>query len=245
MPGSRPTRAWSALAGGALLLVSACGIAPSPPAPTPKPIATSAAPTSQPGTERDTVRRTPAQLSRALLSARDVPPPLRRVDSEDPGGDAVVSRRPACRPLVRLLNSDGPAGALVDEDVSFAGGADGPWVRESAAALGSEQAATGAVEALASAVRACDAVTLNLPGDRSELRAQEVPSQRLGDRSFTARFTASTGAYRGFDLRQVRVAVDDVVISLTFLQGHQADVTAATRDAVAKARTVLRAPGSA
>lgn len=133
------------------LLVSGCGggpqTAPTPAATPPtsaaatsdvsaptssaSPAAPSTSTTPKPPTPTGTAR-TSAQLRKALLSLKDVPPGFERDTSSASEDDGkLTSKRKECAPLVRLMNADKLPGSVADASVSYSGGQEGPFLDES------------------------------------------------------------------------------------------------------------------
>lgn len=101
-------------------------------------------------------------------------------------------------------------------------------------------AASSYVAAYRKAVASCASVTYSLPKvGSSTLHARQISFAAIGDNSFAARFSVTSGALDGFDVIQVEVGSRDVVVGLSFFSMDPGDVEAATIDAVDTAAHVL------
>lgn len=160
------------------------------------------------------------------------------------GGGTASSTRPACRALVRLLNESKVAGSQSDVQVSFSGGQDGPFVDESLDAFASPKNAAGYLADYRSAVKGCRTVSLSIDGvGTSALTVREISFAKVGDASFAARFSASSGALEGFELIQAGAQSQDVLIGMTFVGFDPLDAEQATQDAVQKVQDKLGTSG--
>lgn len=191
-------------------------------------------------------KRTAAQLRKALLSLKDVPPGLEKLPAGEDDGGQVSSARAACAPLVNILNADRLPGSTASTGAAFAGGPDGPFIEETLDAMGTSAKAAAFIDRYRQGVRDCRSIKLSLPGvGTSTLAAREISFAKIGDRSFAGRFTASSGDLEGFELIQVGVQSGDVVVGVTAVGLDPADAEAAAEDAVAKVEDTLGDPGSA
>jgi len=90
------------------------------------------------------------------------------------------------------------------------------------------------------AVAACESVTYSIPGaGSSTLHARRISFDPVGDASFAARFSATSGDLDGFDVIQVEVATRDIVVGLSFYTMDPTDAADATAAALDKAQGVL------
>lgn len=155
------------------------------------------------------------------------------------------SPRTQCAALVTFLNADSTPGSLASAGVSFTGGPDGPDIDEGFDAVKNADAASSYVAAYRKAVASCASVTYSIPQvGSSTLHARQISFAAIGDKSFAARFSATSGALDGFDVIQVEVGSRDVVIGLSFYSMDPGDAQGATTDAVGKAAGVLRTGNS-
>jgi hypothetical protein len=185
------------------------------------------------------VVRTKGELRKALFVLDDLPPGFESAPGDGEAGKAS-SPRPTCAPLVKLLNAGSTPGALVSTDVSFSGGEDGPDIQESLDAFGRASAANAYVDRFRTAVGNCASVTYSIPGSgTSTLHARRISFTAAGDDSFAARFSATSGALDGFDVIQVGVAAQDVVVGLAFFEMDPADAQDATDGALDKVTHLL------
>lgn len=186
------------------------------------------------------------QLRKALLGLDDLPPGFESVhgDSGESGesGESgkASSPRAQCAPLVKLLNAAATPGSVASAGVSFTGGPDGPDLDESLDAVKQAATAVSNVAGYRTAVAACESVTYSIPGaGSSTLHARRISFDPIGDASFAARFSATSGALDGFDVIQVEVADHDVVVGLSFYSMDPTDAADATTAALDKAQGVL------
>jgi hypothetical protein len=120
--------------------------------------------------------------------------------------------------------------------VTFSGGEDGPAVDETLDALRSVSSAAGFVDRYRKAVKDCDAVTYSVPGvGTSTLHARAISFDDMGDDSFAGR----SGALDGFEVIQVGVQSEDVVLGLSFFWTDPADAEDATSVALDKTQETL------
>lgn len=118
-------------------------------------------------------------------------------------------------------------------------------MEESLDALPSADGAAEFVGNYRQAVQACEEVTVVLPGaGKASLDVREISFSDLGDDSFAARFGATEGELEGFELIQVGVQSDDVVIGMTFVGIDPSDAEALTRDALTKVEQELDTTGT-
>lgn len=211
---------------------------PSPSSPSAPPDSASVSPSRKPPTE--------AQLRKALLSLKDVPPGFEKLPDDDEGGGRLSSKDADCTPLIKLLNAETLPGSRGTAGVAFSGGADGSYVREDLDAMGSATAAGTVVGDYRKAVKACDRVRLSLPGiGSSSVDVASISFADVGDESFAARFTADGGALEGFELIQVASHTGSVVVAITAIGLLPEDAEAATQDAVEKVEDRLDKGGTA
>jgi hypothetical protein len=231
--------------------------APSTPAPTTTTPTTTAPTTTTPpvvtpsavpsSTASGVPARTAAQLTKALLALADLPSGF-ALEGDDAGDDAdvaVSSKDSRCAKLVAFTNADNPPGSKASAGQSYSGGAQGPFVEESIDAMGSPAAARALQKSFKRAVAACRTMTLKVPGEGSSpISVREVSAPEVGTDPVAVRFTATAGPLEGFEVTMVTVAVDDVVVAVTVINGVPEDIEGATTAAVEKAQDVLGASSS-
>lgn len=175
-----------------------------------------------------------------MLGLDDLPPGFESLRGHGGEGGKASSPRAQCAALVKLINADSTPGSVVSTGVSFSGGEDGPDIDESLDAMKHAAAADTYVAAYRKAVAGCESVTYSIPKvGSSTLHARRISFAKAGDKSFAARFSATSGALDGFDVIQVEVASHDVVVGLSFYDMDPADAEDATADALDKAQDVL------
>ncbi len=191
--------------------------------------------------------RTAAQLTKALLALADLPPgfSLEKDDAGDDSDVTVSSKDSRCAKLVAYTNADNPPGSKASAGQSYSGGAQGPFVDETIDAMGSPAAALALQKAFKQAVTACRTMTLKVPGEGSSpISVREVSAPAVGTQPVAVRFTATAGALQGFEVTMVTVAVNDVVVAVTVINGLPEDIEGATTAAVEKAQATLGSAGS-
>lgn len=213
----------------------------------PAPATTAPATPSRPATPT-TAPRTAAGLKKALLSIEDLPPGF-EVDPSGSGGGkndgAVTSIRPACAPLVTILQEEIPASSLAHAGTSFSGGQDGPAIDQSLDSFSSRAAAASFIAGYRRAVQACSEVQLQVFGvGRSTVSVRPVSFGTAGDSLFAARLTAPPGPLEGLEVLQVGAQSGDVVVGMSFMSTDPSDAQSATEDAVSKVDKVLGTGGT-
>lgn len=76
-------------------------------------------------------------------------------------------------------------------------------------------------------------------GRSSPISVREVSAPAVGTQPFAVRFTATAGPLEGFEVTMVTVAVNDVVVAVTVINGLPEDIEGATTAAVEKAQATL------
>ncbi len=217
-----------------------------PTTPAPAPATTAPATPSRPATPT-TAPRTSAGLKKALLSIEDLPPGF-EVDPSGSGGGkndgAVTSIRPACAPLVTILQEEIPASSLAHAGTSFSGGQDGPAIDQSLDSFSSPAAAASFIAGYRRAVQACSEVQLQVLGVGRSTVSVRVSFGTAGDSLFAARLTAPPGPLEGLEVLQVGAQSGDVVVGMSFMSTDPSDAQSATEDAVSKVEKVLGTGGT-
>jgi hypothetical protein len=177
----------------------------------------------------------------------DLPPgfSLEKNDAGDGSDVSVSSKDSRCAKLVAYTNADNPPGSKASAGQSYSGGAQGPFVDESIDAMGSPAAAQTLQKSFKQAVTTCRTMTLKVPGEGSSpISVREVSAPAVGTQPVAVRFTATAGPLEGFEVTMVTVAVNDVVVAVTVINGLPEDIEGATTAAVEKAQSTLGASRS-
>jgi hypothetical protein len=214
------------------------------PSSTPPAVTPSAVPSSNPPAAP---ARTAAQLTKALLALADLPPgfSLEKDDAGDDSDVSVSSKDSRCAKLVAFTNADNPPGSKASAGQSYSGGAQGPFVDETIDAMGTPAAARALQKSFKQAVTTCRTMTLKVPGEGSSpISVREVSAPAVGTDPVAVRFTATGGPLKGFEVTMVTVAVDDVIVAVTVINGLPDDIDGATTTAVEKAQATLGASRS-
>lgn len=211
---------------------SATPVSSTPTAPTPSPTPTPTGP----------VKRTDAELTKALLELKDLPSgfALEPNDPDDEGGGTFSSTSSKCKTLVKYLNADEAPGAKASAVRSFAGGQEGPYIDFSLDALGTSKAAGALQLSFKQAVTACKKITLRIPGQGSSpMEVEEISAPQFGEDPLAFRLTGLSGALEGLEFTAAITGVNDVLLSVFILAGQPGELDGATEAAYSKARTVL------
>lgn len=172
-------------------------LAPTSAAPSTSP---SARPSARPSTPAPSAAAAPAS---ALRTAEDLQRVLLGLDDLDtgyallpPGGDDLVasSKVPACRDLVRLLDTRTEPGAAATARVSLDGGLDSASVQERLDALPTALAAGDRLISEVVAVRTCPSVSVRVPGAAVAVFRVHQVSFAPGAYGYAARLTGTGGA---------------------------------------------------
>lgn len=254
-------RAPGCAAAALMLVLSACSGSGSdtnssaPATQTPSPAPTSTTPTSAttptavpPSTPAAKPARTAAQLTKALLALKDLPPGFSiETDNSDDDSDVVLSSKdPRCARLVALANADTPPGSKASAAQSYSGGAQGPFIDESLDAMGSAAAVAALQRSFKQAIANCRTMTLKIPGQGSSpISVRQVSAPQAGTDPVAVRFTATAGPLEGLEVTMITTGIDDVVLATTVVAGLPEDIDGATTTAVDKAKSTLSAqPGA-
>jgi hypothetical protein len=186
------------------------------------------------------VKRTVAELKKALLSLEDVPSGFAVDPPSADTGVGASSKDPKCAAFVRFSNAAHAPGSTASADISFSGGQDGPGVQESIDALGTAARVAALQASYKASIAACRAVNVSVPGaGAAAVRVQAVSPPAYGKHPLAARMTFTTGALKGMEINLVTTGVGDTVVAMTFVGTPPEDVDAATSVAVEKATQVL------
>ena len=194
---------------------------------------------------RTRTHRSPAHEGTARVGRSAAGISLEKDDAGDDSDVTVSSKDSRCAKLVAYTNADNPPGSKASAGQSYSGGAQGPFVDETIDAMGSPAAALALQKAFKQAVTACRTMTLKVPGEGSSpISVREVSAPAVGTQPVAVRFTATAGALQGFEVTMVTVAVNDVVVAVTVINGLPEDIEGATTAAVEKAQATLGSAGS-
>jgi hypothetical protein len=207
------------------------------------PATTSAAPSTPTATPISTapVKRTAAELTKALLALPDLPSGF-AVEPDDPNGDSGTfsSKDAKCRTLVKYLNANEAPGSKATAYRSFSGGQEGPYIDFGLDAMGSAKAVTALQQSYRTAVNACKKVTLRISGQgTSPMEVREVSAPQFGEHPFAFRLTGTAGPLQGLEFTMATTGLNDVILSVAVLAGQPGELDGATDTAVTKARKVL------
>jgi hypothetical protein len=193
------------------------------------------------GSPAATVKRTSAELAKALLEQADLPDGY-QVEEDDPAGDAekpFSSASSSCKTLVRFLNANEAPGAKATTRRSFSAGQEGTFIEFGIDAMGNKDEVAYLQHAYKKAVDACSRVTMKIGEGRYSMEVEEIEAPQFGTDPFAFRLTATSGSRRGLEFTAATAGVEDVVVSVTLLAGQQGELEGATEAAVSKAQQVL------
>jgi hypothetical protein len=194
------------------------------------------------GTPAATVKRTSAELAKALLEIADLPAGY-QVEKDDPAGDAekpFSSASSKCKTLVRFLNATEAPGAKATTHRSFSAGQEGTFLDFGIDAMGNKDEVAYLQHAYKKAVTSCPKVTMKLGEGSSTMEVEEISAPQFGTDPFAFRLTATSGSRRGLEFTAATTGVEDVVVSVTLLAGQEGELEGATEAAVSKAQQVLK-----
>lgn len=200
---------------------------------------------SDPPTETGPVKRTKAELTKALLELKDLPSGFS--EDEDSGDEASTpfsSQTSKCKPLVKYLNADEAPGAKASAHRSFAGGQEGPYIDFSLDSMSTSKAVGKLQTSYKEAVASCKKVTMRVVGKGSSpMEVVEVTAPQFGDDPFAFKLTGTSGPLEGLEFTAAITGVGDVILSVGILAGQQGELDGATEAAVEKARPILAKSG--
>jgi len=191
------------------------------------------------------VKRTKAELTKALLELADLPSgfTLDEEDSED-GGTPFSSPTSKCKPLVKYLNADEAPGAKNSAHRSFTGGQKGPYIDFSLDSMNTSTAVGELQTSFKDAVTACKKVTMRVEGrGSSPMEVAEVTAPQFGENPFAFKLTGISGPLEGLEYSTAITGVGDVLLSVGILAGQAGELDGATEAAVEKARPILAKSG--
>lgn len=202
---------------------------------------------SDPPTETGPVKRTKAELTKALLELKDLPSGFTMEDDDpaDEGSTPFSSQTSKCKQLVKYLNADEAPGAKASAHRSFAGGQEGPYIDFSLDAMSTSNAVGKLQTSYKEAVTSCKKVTMRVDGKGSSpMEVVEVSAPQFGDDPFAFKLTGTSGALEGLEYTAAITGVGDVILSVGILAGQPGELDGATEAAVEKARPILAKSGS-
>jgi hypothetical protein len=206
--------------------------------------ATASTPTSPPSTTPSSsapVKRTDAELTKALLALADLPSGFAVEPDDSSGAGGTFSSKDAkCRTLVKYLNANEAPGSKATAYRSFSGGQEGPYIDFGLDAMGSAKAVTALQQSFRTAANTCKKVTLRISGQgTSPMEVREVSAPQFGEHPFAFRLTGTGGPLQGLEFTMATTGLNDVILSVSVLAGQPGELDGATEAAVTKARKVL------
>jgi hypothetical protein len=215
---------------------------PTPSAPTSSTPTAPSTPTVAPSTGGDPVKRTTAQLTKALLELADLPSGF-SLEPNDPADESVnlfSSKDARCKTLVKYLNADQAPGSSASVARSFSGGQEGPYIDFGLDAMGDSKKVLALQTTYRAAVKSCKKITMKFPGQGSSpMEVREVSAPQFGDEPFAFRLTGVSGPQEGLEFTAATAGVNDVIVSVSILAGQPGELDGATEAAVGKAKEVL------
>lgn len=194
------------------------------------------------GTPAATVKRTSAELAKALLEIADLPDGY-QLEKDDPAGDAekpFSSTSSKCKTLIKFLNATEAPGAKATTHRSFSAGQEGTFIDFGIDAMGNKDEVAYLQHAYRKAVTSCPKVTMKIGEGKYSMEVKEITAPQFGTDPFAFRLTATSGSRRGLEFTGATTGVEDVVVSVTLLAGQDGELEGATEAAVAKAQQVLK-----
>jgi hypothetical protein len=207
----------------------------------------STAASSKPSAPDTTViKRTTAELTKALLELDDLPSGF-TLEKDDPDEDAnpFSSSSSRCKTLVKYLNADKAPGAKASVHRTFSAGQEGPYIDFGLDSMGTAAKVADLQETYRDAVTACSKVTMKIEGlGNTSMKVEQISAPKLGTGPFAFRLTGVSGPKRGLELISATTGVEDVVVSIGLIAGQDGDLEGATEAAVVKAQQVLSKKGA-
>jgi len=199
-------------------------------------------PTVAPSTGGEPVKRTKAQLTKALLELADLPSGLSVVPDDPSEGSfkPFSSKDAKCKTLVTYLNADVAPGSTASVTRSFSAGQEGPDIDYGLDAMGDAKKVLALQSAYKAAVKSCRKVSLKVPGQgTSSMGVEEISAPKFGDHPFAFRLTGLSGPQEGGEATAAITGVNDVILSVFIFAGQPGELDGATKLAVDKAKKVL------
>ncbi|WP_433020375.1 hypothetical protein [Kribbella sp. CA-294648] len=235
------------LAAAVSLSLTACGgdnpDSSARPSSTPSVVATptDSTPTETP-TETGPVKRTKAELTKALLDLKDLPSGFTTDNDEH----TLVFSAPTskCKTLVKYLNADEAPDSKVNANSAFAGGQEGPYLDFGLDSMNTSKAVGKLLTSYREAVASCKKVNLRFNGQGStSMEVVELQAPEFGDTPFAFKLTGVSGPKKGLEFATAVSGLGDVALTVAILAGQPGELDSATEAAVEKARIVLEKPG--
>jgi hypothetical protein len=196
------------------------------------------------GSPAATVKRSSAELAKALLEIADLPEGY-ELEKDDPAGDAekpFSSTSSKCKTLVKFLNATEAPGAKATTHRSFSAGQEGTFLDFGIDAMGNKDEVAYLQHAYKKAVTSCPKVTMRIGEGSYSMEVEEISAPAFGADPFAFRLTATSGSRRGLEFTAATTGVEDVVVSVTLLAGQEGELEGATEAAVSKVQQVLKKP---
>ncbi len=230
-----------ALAAALSLSLTACGGGDAKSAPAASTPATTVTPAVT-KTPSAAVKRTSAELAKALLELVDMPDgyQLEKDDPADADAKPFSSASSKCKTLVRFLNANEAPGAKATTHRSFSAGQEGTFVDFGLDAMGNVDEVAYLQHAYKKAVNDCPKVTMQIGDASSSMKVEEISAPQFGTKPFAFRLTATSGSRRGLEFTAATAGVEDVIVSVSLLAGQDGELEGATEAAVSKAQQVLK-----
>jgi hypothetical protein len=199
-----------------------------------------------PPTETGPVKRTDAELVKALLEPKDLPTgfSLTPDDPNDEGVTPFSAQSSKCKTLVKYLNADKAPGSKATAHRSFSGSQEGPYIDFSLDSMGTSKAVSQLQSSYKDAVRSCKKLTMKVAGQGSSpMAVEEIKAPPFGEGPFAFKLTGTSGPFEGREFTTATTGVGDVILAVGILAGQEGELDAATEAAVGKARPVLAKSG--
>jgi hypothetical protein len=206
---------------------------------------TESTPSDQP-TETGPVKRTKAELTKALLELKDLPSGFsnEEPDPADKGSTPFSASTSKCKTLVKYLNADEAPNSKASAQRSFAGGQEGPYIDFSLDSMSTSKAVGKLLTSYREAVASCKKVSMRVQGEAATpMEVVEVSAPKFGDDPFAFKLTGTSGPKEGLEYVAAVTGVGDVILSVGILAGQPGELDGATEAAVEKARIILIKPG--
>jgi hypothetical protein len=239
-----------AVAAALSLMLAACGddkpSGSDAPSSTPSVTATPTDSTpTDPPTETGPIKRSKAELTKALLELKELPSGFSE-EKDDPADGSTPFSAPTskCKPLVKLLNADQAPDSKRSVHRSFSGSQEGPYIDFSLDSMSTSKAVRELQTSYKEAVASCKKVTMRMDGAGStQMEVMEIPAPQFGDEPFAFKLTGVSGPKEGLEFDSAITGVGDVILAVGVLAGQPGELDGATEAAVEKARTTLAKTG--
>jgi hypothetical protein len=240
-----------AVAAALSLVLAACGedkpTGSSGPSSTPSVTTAPTQSTPAPPTETGPVKRSKAELTKALLELKELPSGFseEKDDPADEGSTPFSAPTSKCKPLVKLLNADEAPNSKRSVHRSFSGSQEGPYIDFSLDSMSTSKAVRKLQTSYKDAVASCKKVTMRVEGAGStQMEVVETAAPKFGDEPFSFKLTGVSGPKEGLEYDVAVAGIGDVILAVGVLAGQPGELDGATEAAVEKARTTLAKSGS-